>query len=137
MPQIPLPVHRVHRLESGRRVGYVRYGVPDGFPVLNCHGGFLSRNDVAPAHAEACRLGACVISIDRPGVALSDRSPGHAMDDWAAEDAAAVLATLGVERFSVMGWSLGGQYALAVGHVLAQRVVPDAPRSTSRNAWPT
>lgn len=104
-------------------MGYALYGDPDGFPVLNCHGGLLSRNDVAPVHAAAGRLGARIVSIDRPGVALSDRSPGHAMCDWVADDVTAVLAALGVERFSVMGWSLGGQYAVAVGHVLSRRVV--------------
>jgi pimeloyl-ACP methyl ester carboxylesterase len=123
MPEIPLPTHHVQRMEDGRRVGYALFGDPDGFPVLNCHGGLLSRNDVAPAHDDAYRLGARLISIDRPGVALSDRQEGHAMVDWAASDAASVLDALGVDRFSVMGWSLGGQYALAVAHALPQRVV--------------
>jgi pimeloyl-ACP methyl ester carboxylesterase len=123
MPGIPLPTHHVQRMQDGRRVGYALYGDPDGFPVLNCHGGLLSRNDVAPAHDDAHRLGARLISIDRPGVALSDRQAGHAMVDWAAGDAASVLDALGVDRFSVTGWSLGGQYALAVAHALPQRVV--------------
>jgi len=104
-------------------VGYALYGDPDGFPVLNCHGGLLSRNDVAPVHADACRLGARIISIDRPGVALSDRNPGHAMCDWVSDDVTSVLAELKVGRCSVMGWSLGGQYAVAVAHVLSERVV--------------
>jgi pimeloyl-ACP methyl ester carboxylesterase len=103
-------------------VGYALYGDPDGFPVLNCHGGLLSRNDVAPVHADACRLGARIISIDRPGVALSDRNPEHAMCDWVSDDVTSVLAELKVGRCSVMGWSLGGQYAVAVAHVLSDRV---------------
>jgi pimeloyl-ACP methyl ester carboxylesterase len=109
-------------MEDGRRVGYVIYGDPNGVAILNCHGGLLSRNDVAPVHAEAVALGARIISIDRPGVALSDRNPGHAMSDWAADDVVSVLGHLKVERFSVMGWSLGGQYALAVASVLSERV---------------
>jgi pimeloyl-ACP methyl ester carboxylesterase len=123
MPEIPLPTHHVQRMEDGRRVGYALYGDPDGFPVLNCHGGLLSRNDVAPAHDDAYRLGARIISIDRPGVALTDRQPGHAMVDWVATDATTVLDALGVDRFAVMGWSLGGQYALAVASALPPRVV--------------
>jgi pimeloyl-ACP methyl ester carboxylesterase len=123
MPEIPLPTHHVHRRADGRRVGYALYGDPDGFPVLNCHGGLLSRNDIAPAHEDAHRLGARIISIDRPGVALSDRQAGHAMVDWAAGDATSVLDALAVDRFAVMGWSLGGQYALAVAQALPQRVV--------------
>ena len=120
---VPLPTHHVHRMDDGRRVGYALYGDPDGFPVLNCHGGLLSRNDVAPVHDDACRLGARIISIDRPGVALSDRNPGHAMRDWVSDDVTSVLAELKVGRCSVMGWSLGGQYAVAVAHVLPERVV--------------
>jgi pimeloyl-ACP methyl ester carboxylesterase len=123
MPEIPLPTHHVHRMGDGRRVGYALYGDPHGFPVLNCHGGLLSRNDVAPVHADACRLGTRIISIDRPGVALSDRNPGHSLTGWVADDVVSVLAMLEVERFSVMGWSLGGQYAVAVAHVLPERVV--------------
>jgi pimeloyl-ACP methyl ester carboxylesterase len=122
MPDVPLPTHHVHRMDDGRRVGYALYGDPDGFPVLNCHGGLLSRNDVAPVHADACRLGARIISIDRPGVALSDRNPGHAMCDWVSDDVTSVLAELHVGRCSVMGWSLGGQYAVAVARVLSDRV---------------
>jgi pimeloyl-ACP methyl ester carboxylesterase len=123
MPEIPLPSHHVHRMENGRRVGYALFGDPDGFPVLNCHGGLLSRNDVAPVHADACGLGVRIISIDRPGVALSDQRVGHAMRDWVTEDVTSVLAELEVDRFSVIGWSLGGQYALAVAHVLPERTV--------------
>ena len=119
----PLPTHHVHRMRTGRRVGHALYGDPAGFPVLNCHGGLLSRNDVAPLHEDAFRRGVRVISIDRPGVALSDRNPGHAMCDWAAQDVVSVLTALDVDRFSAMGWSLGGQYAVAVGYVLSERVV--------------
>lgn len=123
MPDVPLPTHHVHRMDDGRRVGYALYGDPDGFPVLNCHGGLLSRNDVAPVHADAFRLGSRIISIDRPGVALSDRNPGHAMCDWVSDDVTSVLDELKVGRCSVMGWSSGGQYAVATAHVLSDRVV--------------
>jgi pimeloyl-ACP methyl ester carboxylesterase len=55
-------------------------------------------------------------------VALSDRNPGHAMCDWVSDDVTSVLAELHVGRCSVMGWSLGGQYAVAVARVLSDRV---------------
>ncbi len=123
MTEVPIPTHHVHRMDGGRRVGYALYGDPEGFPVVNCHGGLLCRNDVAPFHDDAVQRGIRVISIDRPGVALSDRNPGHAMCDWVADDVVSVLGRLGVDRFSAMGWSLGGQYAVAVAHVLPERVV--------------
>jgi pimeloyl-ACP methyl ester carboxylesterase len=66
-------------------------------------------------------LGVAVVSPDRPGIGLSDRKPGHSTGDWAG-DARELLDSLGVERCSVMGWSLGGQYAAAVAAHLGDRV---------------
>ena len=35
-------------LADGRRLGYAAFGDPDGEVIVNCHGGLVSRNDVAP-----------------------------------------------------------------------------------------
>jgi pimeloyl-ACP methyl ester carboxylesterase len=109
-------------LADGRRIGYAQFGDPDGEVIVNCHGGLVSRNDVAPGDADARQLGVCVISPDRPGVGLSDRSPGHGMLDWVRGDLTELLDRLGVDRFAVMGWSAGGQYALATAFGAAERV---------------
>src|SRR6185436_3673260 len=93
--------------------GYAAFGDPDGEVIVNCHGGLVSRNDVEPNAADARDLGVCVISPDRPGVGLSDRAPGHGQLDWVTGDLTELLDRLGVDRFAVMGWSAGGQYALA------------------------
>jgi pimeloyl-ACP methyl ester carboxylesterase len=114
-------VEHVIQLGDGRRLGYAVYGDPDGRPVLNCHGGLLCRIDVAGAADDARRLGICLISPDRPGVGLSDRSPGHDTADW-SEDVRELLDQLGIDQVAVMGWSLGGQYALAVAARLPERV---------------
>ena len=108
-------------LRDGRRLGYAVYGDPAGSPILSCHGGLLCRLDASSADAAARELGVCVISPDRPGVGLSDRWPGHSTLDW-ADDAAELLDRLGVDRFTCMGWSLGGQYAAATAFRLQQRV---------------
>jgi pimeloyl-ACP methyl ester carboxylesterase len=112
--------HELH-LGDGRRVTYSEFGDPDGAPVLSCHGGLLCRFDVEPGAASFRDLGARVISPDRPGVGGSDRKPGHSTVDW-VDDAREVLDALGIERCAVMGWSLGGQYAAAVGARLGDRV---------------
>lgn len=102
-------------------MGYAQYGARDGFPVVNAHGGLACRLDVAAAAAVATEAGVRLISPDRPGVGLSDPQPGRTVLDW-ARDVAELLDQIDVERFAVMGWSMGGQYAAAVGHALRQRV---------------
>lgn len=100
---------------------FAQYGIAEGFPIVNAHGGLACRLDVAAADAVAAACGVRLISPDRPGVGLSDPQPGRTVADWAA-DVAELLDQIGVDRFAVMGWSMGGQYALAVGHALRHRV---------------
>lgn len=113
--------HQFLKLETGRKLSYSLLGDEKGFPVVHCHGGLMCRLDIAflseVARAENIRL----IIIDRPGVAYSDPSPGRTLLDW-ADDVAAVCNKIGVGKFSVTGWSLGGQYAIALGYALPQRV---------------
>ena len=109
------------RLRDGRRLGYARFGAPDGVPILNCHGGLLCRFDVEPCAQEFHALGVSVVSPDRPGVGSSDRHPGHSTVDW-VDDVRELLDALGIDRCAVMGWSLGGQYAAAVAARLGDRV---------------
>ena len=112
---------QVVRLRDGRRLGYTEYGDPAGFPLVNCHGGLACRLDVAAADGVARRSSVRLISPDRPGVGLSDPQPGRTVLDWAA-DVSQLTNHLGVERFSVMGWSMGGPYAAAVGCALQSTV---------------
>lgn len=109
------------RLQDGRTLSYAEFGDPDGFTVLNAHGGLACRLDVAGAADAAGSCGVRLISPDRPGVGRSDPQPGRTILDW-ADDVAALLDQLDVDRFAAMGWSLGGQYAAAVGYALPQRV---------------
>jgi pimeloyl-ACP methyl ester carboxylesterase len=118
---VQLTVDRVVRLGDGRSMGYVQYGDPGGFPIVNAHGGMACRLDVAAAAPVAETTGVRLISPDRPGIGLSDPHPNHTVTDW-ARDVAELLDQMGIDRFGVMGWSMGGQYAAAVGYVLRQRV---------------
>jgi pimeloyl-ACP methyl ester carboxylesterase len=102
-------------------MAYAEYGAPDGFPVVNAHGGLACRFDVAAADEAAAAGAIRLISPDRPGVGRSDPDPGRAVLSWAA-DVEELLDRIGVEPFAVMGWSMGGQYAAAVGHALRHRV---------------
>jgi pimeloyl-ACP methyl ester carboxylesterase len=109
------------RLSDGRRLGYAVYGAAGGWPVLYCHGGLSCRIDVRSAADAAVAAGVRLIAPDRPGIASSDRLPGRSMGDF-AQDVTELADALGLERFAVLGWSLGGQYALMLAQALAPRV---------------
>jgi pimeloyl-ACP methyl ester carboxylesterase len=118
---VQVVVDRVVRLPDGRSMGYAQYGSDDGFPIVNAHGGLACRLDVAAANAVAAEADVRLISPDRPGIGLSDPQPGRTVLDW-ANDVADLFDRIEVDRFAVMGWSMGGQYAAAVGHAMPLRV---------------
>ncbi len=114
-------VEHVLKLGDGRRLGWTDYGDPDGVAVISCHGGLVCRHDVASADATAKEMGVRLISPDRPGIGLSDRRRGRRTVDWAA-DVDELTRRLEIGRYAVLGWSLGGQFALAIGARLPDRV---------------
>ena len=62
-----------------------------------------------------------MVDPDRPGIGLSDPLPDRTILDW-PRDVGELLDQLDVDRFAIMGWSMGGQYAAAAGHALGHRV---------------
>lgn len=123
-------------LADGRTIACTEVGDPDGRPIISCHGGLSSRLDIVPSAEAATRLGVRVISPDRPGIGGSTRQPGRTLLDWPG-DVAAVADHLGIDRFAVMGWSLGGIYAAACAHALSDRVTVAGLVASSIPAdWP-
>ncbi|WP_445168708.1 alpha/beta fold hydrolase [Mycolicibacterium sp. Dal123E01] len=112
---------RTFQLRDGRALGYAEYGAPDGFAVVYAHGGLSCRLDIAAAASVAAQNGIRLIAVDRPGVALSDPKPGRRVADW-ADDIAELRDQLGLHSLAAMGWSMGGQYALALGYALRPAV---------------
>lgn len=102
-------------------MGFADYGPTDGFVVVNAHGGLSCRLDIRAAAPVAEAAGIRLISPDRPGIGLSDPSPGRTVLDWAS-DVEQLADQLGVERMGVLGWSMGGQYAAALGYALSSRI---------------
>ncbi|WP_207390404.1 alpha/beta hydrolase [Rhodococcus sp. ABRD24] len=102
-------------------MGFADYGPADGFVVVNAHAGLSCRLDIRAATPVAEAAGIRLISPDRPGIGLSDPSPGRTVLDW-ADDVEELVDHLGIERMGVLGWSMGGQYAAALGYALAPRI---------------
>jgi pimeloyl-ACP methyl ester carboxylesterase len=110
------------RLPDGRRMTFVDTGPRDGLPVLYCHGAIgTPLRDSVNLHAIAARLGIRHIAVNRPGFAGSDAHRHRTVVAFAA-DMRALADALALERFSVVGVSAGGPYALAVARELGDRV---------------
>lgn len=108
-------------LPDGRRLGYAEYGVPDGSPVLFFHGAPGSRYIHADMANIAEQRGVRLIAPERPGYGLADQQAGRTMLDW-PDDIAVLADTLGLERFAIIGFSMGSAYTLACASRLPLRV---------------
>jgi pimeloyl-ACP methyl ester carboxylesterase len=116
---------RTVNLPDGRTLAVADAGDHGGAPVVVHHGtpgcGRLHRPWVEDARSRGIRL----IGYDRAGYGASDRRPGRAVADVAA-DIAAVADALGLDRFATWGASGGGPHALATAALLDDRVVAAA-----------
>ncbi len=112
-------------LPDGRMLAYAGYGQADGIPVIHCNGSGGSRLEWPGDEAMLKELGVRFISIDRPGHGQSDPFPGRSLLDW-PNDLTHLVDHLGIERFYIEGWSVGGAYALATAYALKDRVTAGA-----------
>ena len=119
-------------LHDGRRIGYAEYGPANGEPVLFFPGTPGSRLRHPPEQRADQRAGqradrrphrrpARVIVAERPGFGLSDYHVARCLLDWPS-DVYEIAAGLGLERFSVVGVSGGGPYALACAYRLPDQI---------------
>ena len=108
-------------LSDGRRLTYDDIGAPDGRPIVYLHGCPDCRLTRHPDDGIPATIGVRLLAVDRPGYGGSD-SPR----DWTrrsmAEDVVALLDALAIDRCAVLGWSAGGQIALACAAVAPERV---------------
>jgi pimeloyl-ACP methyl ester carboxylesterase len=105
---------------GGRIVAWCAWGDPEGRPLMLLHGTPGSRLDRSPDPTLFERIGACVVTFDRPGYGRSSVQPDRTVLS-VADDAVAVADALRWDRFTVLGVSGGGPHALAVGHRAPER----------------
>lgn len=116
---VPKDSHMNHNeLPDGRKLAWAQYGDASGRPVLFFHGGPGSRLPLFPGQGDVeVRL----ICVERPGFGESTRHPQRTLAGW-ADDVAAFADAIGLERFSVIGYSAGGPHALACASKLGERL---------------
>jgi len=99
-------------LADGRTLGHGRYGAADG-PVVVVLDGPGSRGLGRAAARAAQELGVTLLVPDRPGFGASTPAPGRSIAD-VGEDLLALVRSLGITRFGILGQSGGTPYALAL-----------------------
>jgi pimeloyl-ACP methyl ester carboxylesterase len=112
------------RLPDGRRLCYRDSGDPRGTALLFFHGIPGSRFQ-CPDSGLALERGVRVIAPERPGYGGSDdiQYPSrYSLSAWAA-DVEVLVDALGIDRFAIAGYSMGGAFALACAHRLPARVM--------------
>lgn len=105
---------------DGGEVAWAAWGDPEGRPLMVCHGTPGSRlaRSANPELYE--RVGAQVVTFDRPGYGRSSVRRDRTVLS-VADDAIAVADGLGWDRFAVLGVSGGGPHALAVALRASER----------------
>jgi len=111
------------RSMDGRFLSFMSLGDSNGAPVMYFHG---TPSSAAEARLfgtsdDIARHGLHLIAIDRPGSAASTFYRGRRILDWAS-DVGEVADKLGLDRFSVLGYSGGGPYALACAYAIGDRL---------------
>jgi pimeloyl-ACP methyl ester carboxylesterase len=96
-------------LTDGRRLAYAEWGDPDGRPVLFLHRSPGSRLfDPNPEATAGVRL----VTVDRPGYGGTD-PVADASFSVVAKDLSALVESLDMTDIALIGWSGGGQFAVA------------------------
>jgi pimeloyl-ACP methyl ester carboxylesterase len=109
---------------DGRRLCFAEWGQAEGVPVFALHGSPGCRLSVATeTDAIVTELGGRLITYDRPGYGQSDRRGPEARVVDHVDDVRAIADRLGIDSFSITGFSGGAPHALAVAARLSDRVV--------------
>jgi pimeloyl-ACP methyl ester carboxylesterase len=109
------------KLKDGRILSVSEFGDRAGKPLLYCHGFPGSRLEAQLFETSAYQSHAKLIAVDRPGYGQSDYKSFQKLSEW-VNDVSEITDILNLGRFSVLGVSGGGPYALACAHRIPSRL---------------
>ncbi len=110
------------KLKDGRALGYIDIGNKDAKSVVfHFHGFPGSRLEAMLLADRAIKKNIRLISIDRPGIGLSDFKKNRTLLDW-PDDVVELADALGIDNFAVEGISGGGPYAAACAYKIPERL---------------
>jgi pimeloyl-ACP methyl ester carboxylesterase len=97
-------------MPDNRKLGYCIVG--KGHPVIYFHGTASSRLEVMLLKDLAEMFGLQIIGVDRPGYGLSTYCKRKSLQSFNG-DMEFLVHSLGLENFTILGWSGGAAFALA------------------------
>lgn len=109
------------RLADGRHLAWAEFGASQGYPLFYCHNYASTRLEAQFFHDSARAAGFRLISVDRPGLGLSDFSVNHDQTHF-VEDVRQLADHLGLTDFGVLSWGGGGGFAFALSAAMPERV---------------
>jgi pimeloyl-ACP methyl ester carboxylesterase len=107
-------------LSDGRTLSYSDTGTGTNGTWIHCHGIPGSRHELGHITEDLKARGLRVIIPDRPGYGDSTPHPHYGFAQHSA-DLHQLADHLGLERFSVSGFSGGGVFAMATAHDIGER----------------
>ena len=108
-------------LKNGCQLAWNEYGAPAGEPLFYFHGIPGSQLEAGNADTIAKELGIRLISPGRPGNGDSDSLEAFSLIDW-PKVVSQLADALSLDRFSILGFSGGGAFALACAHQIPERI---------------
>ena len=114
-------MNHIYRTD-GSRISYCEFGVPNGLPILYCHGFPASCIEAELTDDAAKKIGVRIIAPDRPGYGDTDFLPINDYFDW-VNDVQLLIEKLHLQRFVVLGVSGGAPYAFAITQKFPSQII--------------
>jgi len=113
--------NQVLLLKDGRKLGFAECGDLSGKAIFHFHGHPGSRIEIKLFGEKPQKHGVHLITVDRPGIGLSDFKTDRILLDW-PDDIVELADHLGLEKFAVEGISGGAPYAAVCAYKIPERL---------------